>query len=102
MSITSLEADSKECSEICGMHDWGILFVISVSVTQGKRPLGRPRRRWVEFLEIGWGGVHSIGLAQDRDKWRALVNAVRFHKMPGNYRVATRSSSSQFDKVARA
>jgi hypothetical protein len=32
-----------------------------------KRPLGRPRRRWVDFLEIGWGGVDWIALAQDRD-----------------------------------
>jgi hypothetical protein len=44
-------------------------------------PLGRPRRRWVDnikmdLLEIGWGGVDWIGLAQDMDKWRALVNAV--------------------------
>jgi hypothetical protein len=52
-----------------------------VGKPEGKRPLGRPRRRWVDnikmdLLEIGWGGVHWIGLAQDRDKWRALVNAV--------------------------
>jgi hypothetical protein len=47
----------------------------------GKRPRGRPRRRWVDnikmdLLEIGWGGVDWIDLAQDRDNWRALVNAV--------------------------
>jgi hypothetical protein len=47
----------------------------------GKRPLGRPRRRWVDnikvdLLEVGWGGVDWIGLAQDRDKWRPLMNAV--------------------------
>jgi hypothetical protein len=46
-----------------------------------KSPLGRPRHRWVDNIrmylgEIGWGGVDWIGLAQDRDKWRALVNAV--------------------------
>jgi hypothetical protein len=48
---------------------------------EGKRLLGKPRHRWVDNIklhlgEIGWGGVDWIGLAQDRDKWRALVNAV--------------------------
>jgi hypothetical protein len=52
---------------------------------EGKRSLGRPRRRWVDNIkmdleEIGWGGEDWIGLAQDkdkwRDKWRALVKAV--------------------------
>jgi hypothetical protein len=52
-----------------------------VGKPEGMRPLGRPRRRWVnnikmDLLEIGWGGVGCIGLAQDRDKWRALVSAV--------------------------
>jgi hypothetical protein len=47
---------------------------------EGKRPLGRPRCRWVDnikmdLVEIGWSGVDWIGVAQDRDKWRALVNA---------------------------
>jgi hypothetical protein len=53
----------------------------------GKRPLGRPRRGWVDnikmdLLEIGWGGVDWIALAQDRDKWRALVNAVLNLRVP--------------------
>jgi hypothetical protein len=52
-----------------------------VGKPEGKRPLGRPRRMWadnikMDLLEIGWGGVDWIGLAQDRDKRRALVNAV--------------------------
>jgi hypothetical protein len=47
----------------------------------GKRTLARPRRRWVanikmDLVEMGWGDVDWIGLAQDRDRWRALVNAV--------------------------
>jgi hypothetical protein len=46
---------------------------------EGKRPLGRARRRWVnnikmDLREIGWGGMDWIDLAQDRDQWRALVN----------------------------
>jgi hypothetical protein len=46
-----------------------------------KRPLGRPRRRWVDNIkmdlrEIGWGCLDWMDLAQDRDQWRALVNAV--------------------------
>jgi hypothetical protein len=62
-----------------------------VGKPEGKRPIGRPRRRWVDnvkmdLLEIGWGGVDWIGLAQDRDKWRALVNAVMNLRVPYNAR----------------
>jgi hypothetical protein len=57
--------------------------------SEGKRPLGRPRQRWVDnikmdFGEIGWGGVDQIGLAQDRDKWKALVNPVINLWVPSN------------------
>jgi hypothetical protein len=52
-----------------------------VGKPEGKRPLGRPRRRWVDNIkmglrEIGWDGVDLIDMAQDRDQWRALVNTV--------------------------
>ena len=52
-----------------------------VGKPEGKRPLGRPRRRWVDnirmdFQEVGCGYVDWIGLAQDRDGWRKLVSAV--------------------------
>jgi hypothetical protein len=52
-----------------------------------KRLLERPRRRWVDnikmdLLEIGWGRVDWIGLAQGRDKWRALLNSVMNHRVP--------------------
>jgi hypothetical protein len=48
---------------------------------EGRRPLGRPRRRWldnirIDLVEVGWGDVDWIGLAQDRGRWRALVNSV--------------------------
>jgi hypothetical protein len=57
-------------------------FRFLVGKQEGKRPLGGPRRRWVDnikmdLLEIGRGGVDWIGLAQDRDKWRALENEVK-------------------------
>jgi hypothetical protein len=56
-------------------------YTLLVGKPEGKRPLRRPRRRWAynikkDLLEIGWSGVDCIGLAQDREKQRALVNAV--------------------------
>jgi hypothetical protein len=55
--------------------------MILVKKPEGKRPLGRPRSRWVDNIkidrrEIGSDGMEWIGLAQDRDQWRALVNTV--------------------------
>jgi hypothetical protein len=54
---------------------------VLVGKPKGKRPLGRPRRRWEDGIrmdlgEIGLGGVDWIRLAQDRDRWRAVVSAV--------------------------
>jgi hypothetical protein len=48
---------------------------------EGRRPLGRPRRRWednikMDLQEVGWGGLDWIYMALDRDRWRAVVNAV--------------------------
>jgi hypothetical protein len=58
------------------------VYRVLVGKPEGKRPFGRPRRRWedgikMDLREIGWGGgVEWIYLAQDRDRWRAVVNAV--------------------------
>jgi hypothetical protein len=62
-------------------------YRLLVRKPEGKRSLGRLRRRWVDnikmdFLELGWGGVDWIGLAQNRDRWRALVNSVLNHRIP--------------------
>jgi hypothetical protein len=57
------------------------VYKVLVGKPEGKRPLGRPRRRWedeirMDLREIGLGGVDWIRLAQDRVRWRADVNAV--------------------------
>jgi hypothetical protein len=58
-----------------------------VGKPEGKRPLGRPRRRWVDSIkmdlrEIGWDGRDCIELAQDKDHWRAVVNTVMKLRVP--------------------
>jgi hypothetical protein len=63
-------------------HAWErTVYRVLVGKAKGKRPLGRPRRRWddgirMDLREIGWGSVEWIQLAQDRDRWWALVNTV--------------------------
>jgi hypothetical protein len=57
------------------------VYKVLVGNPEGKRPLGRPRRRWedgmrMDLREIGFGGVDWIRLSQDRDRWRAVVSAV--------------------------
>jgi hypothetical protein len=62
-------------------------YRLLVGKAEGKRPLGRPRCRWVDIIrmdlgEVGWGDVDWIGLAQDRKRWRALVNWVLNLQVP--------------------
>jgi hypothetical protein len=63
------------------------VYRLLVGKLEGRRPLGRPRRRWLDnirmdLVEVGWGVVEWIGLAQDRYKWRAHVNAVMNRRVP--------------------
>jgi hypothetical protein len=62
-------------------------YRILVRKPEGKRPLGRPRSKWVDNIKMGfrdivWGGMDWIDLAQDRDRWRAVVNTVMNLRVP--------------------
>jgi hypothetical protein len=71
------------------MGEMRIAYRILVGKPEGKRPLGRPRRRWVDNIkmdlgEIEWDGMDWIDLVQDRDQWGNLVNPVMNLRVPSN------------------
>jgi len=74
----------------CGAYGRGEgVYRVLVGKPEEKRPLGRPRRRWVDNIrmdlqEVGCVCMDWIGLAQDRDSWRTLVSAVMNLRVPGN------------------
>ena len=76
-----------KCKEEIWLGMWrvwvriGGVYKVLLGKPEGKRPLGKPRHRWVDNIrmdlqEVGCGYVDWIGLAQDRDRWRTLVSAV--------------------------
>jgi hypothetical protein len=72
---------------VARMGKKGNTYRLLLGKPEGKRPLGRPRRRWVDNIrmdlgEVGWGDVAWIGLAKDRNRWRALVNLVLNFRLP--------------------
>jgi hypothetical protein len=85
---------------------------ILVGKREGKRPLGRQRRRWVndikmDLREIGWGGVNWTDLAQDRDQWRDFVNTVMNLRVPedagkflSSFTIGGFSRRAQFHEVS--
>jgi len=67
-------------------EEWGVYRVL-VKKPEGRKPLGRPRRRWVDNIRmdlqaVGCGCMDWIGRAQDRDGWRRLVSAVMNLRVP--------------------
>jgi hypothetical protein len=66
-------------------------YRLLIGKPKGKKPLGRPRSRWVDnnrmdLGEVGWGDVDWIGLAKDRNRWRVLVNSVMNLRVPKSAR----------------
>ena len=69
------------------MGEERVVYRVLVRKPEGRRPLGRPRPRWVDNIrmdlqEVGCGYMDRIGLAQDRDRWRTLVSAVMNLRVP--------------------
>jgi hypothetical protein len=74
---------------VARMSEERAVYRVLVWKPEGKRPLGRPRRRWVDNIrmdlqEVVCGYMDWVGLAQDRDRWRTLVSAVMNLRVPGN------------------
>jgi len=77
----------KWVGHVVRMGEESGVYSVLVGKPEGKRPLGRPRRRWVDNIrmvlqEVGCGYIDWIGLAQDRDRWRTLVSAVMNLRVP--------------------
>ena len=80
--------EKNEMGWACGAYGLGEdVYRVLVGKPEGRRPLGRPRRRWVDNIrtdleEVGCGYMDWIGLVQDRDRWWTLVSAVMNFRVP--------------------
>jgi hypothetical protein len=77
----------KWVGHVARMEEKRKAYRLLVGKPEGKRPLGRPKRRWMDNIkidlgEVGWGDMDWIGLAQDRNRWRADVNSVLNLRVP--------------------
>jgi hypothetical protein len=77
----------KWTGNVARMEEKTNVYRILVGKPEVKRPLGRPRRRWVngikkDLREIGWDTMDCIDLAQDRNQWRTLVNTIMNLRIP--------------------
>ena len=80
--------EKNEVGEACGAYGEGRgVHWVLIGKPEGKRPLGRPRRRWEDYIkvdlqEVGGSSGDGMELAQDRDRWLALVGTVRNLRVP--------------------
>ena len=83
-----IKSRSMRCvGHVARMGEERGVYRFLVGKPEGRRPLGRPRRRWVDNIrmnlqEVGSGCMDWIGLAQDRDSWRTLVSSVMNFEVP--------------------
>jgi hypothetical protein len=77
----------RRAGHVARMGKKSTAYRILVRKPEGKRPLGRPRRRLmdnikIDLRDIGWGSMDCIDMVQDRDQWRVFVNTVMNHRVP--------------------
>ena len=85
--VRVIKSRMKWVGHVARMGEGSGIYRVLVGTPKGKRPLGRPRRRWEDNFkmdpqEMGCGGMDWIKLAQHRDRWQALVNAVMNLRVP--------------------